>query len=58
MDKDLTVGASSADPGIWTWIILAALLVIGVLIAIGSLALITVNQEPQLPTESQPAPPR
>ena len=49
----------SADASVW--IILAALLLFGVLIAVGTMTIINVNnanQQPQAPTGTQPAPPR
>jgi hypothetical protein len=46
----------SADSSVW--IILAALLLFGALIAIGTMAIINANQQTQEPTGAQPAPPR
>ena len=47
---------ASAESGIWVWIILAALLIVGALTGVGALKLITIVQEPQLPTGNQSAP--
>lgn len=57
-DRLLSGNSSSADTGIWTWIILAALLVLSVGIGVGALTLINATQQAQAPTGSQTAPSR
>jgi hypothetical protein len=47
---------SSADTDAWTWIILAGLLVLGVLIGAGSMAITSINQQAQTATGSQTVP--
>ena len=56
--KDELHHQSSADTDMWTWIILAGLLVLGFLVAMGSLALMSMNQQGQTATGSQTTPSR
>jgi hypothetical protein len=56
--QDQRPSGTSADNTIWIWIILAGLLILAALLAIGSLAVINWNQQLQLPTGSQSTPAR
>jgi hypothetical protein len=56
--QDEKTSGSSAEISIWVWIFLVGLLVFGALLAIGSMTIININQQNQLPTGTQPAPAR
>ena len=56
MHNETISNSSSADSDIWTWIILAALLVLATLTAVGALALIHASQQGELPTGNQSLP--
>jgi hypothetical protein len=48
---------STESPGIWTWIILAGLLILGAIVAVGSLALMSLNEQNNAQTPGTSAPP-
>ena len=58
MDTQQHPGSSSSENNMWIWIVLAALLVFSTLVAFGSLALLSANQQREQPTGSQTTPTR
>ena len=54
--QERSTPGSSADVDIWVWITLAGLLVVGLLIAFGSMAIMSHNQQMQNQTGTSPAP--
>ena len=54
--QDRTTHGSSCEIDVWVWITLAGLLVVGVLIAFGSMAIMSNNQQMQTQTGTAPAP--
>jgi hypothetical protein len=58
MDTKPPSGTSASDNTTFVWIILAAILVLGTLLAFGSLSLLDFNSQAQLQKTSQPAPAR
>jgi hypothetical protein len=49
-------GTPSAEIDIWVWIVTGGLLVLGLIVGVGALALMDLNQQQQLPTGSQSVP--
>jgi hypothetical protein len=56
MDHQPVLRTASSENSIWTWIILAALLVLGALTSVGALAITGATQQGQMPTGSQSVP--
>jgi hypothetical protein len=48
----------SSESNIWIWIMLAILLTVSAVVAVGSLALLNLNQQGEVPTGSQTMPSR
>ena len=56
MNNQPASGTSSSDINVWTWILLAVILLLSAIVAVGALGIVNANSQMQMPTGSQSVP--